>query len=278
MLSKMFRRIEDGEAALGTIMLARGADWVEIVGDADMDYICIDMMMTAIDWSEAAEMIRAACRFNMTPWVRLPAYPWGDLAVDAGLAAGVLRALSIGAEVVTASLNTRAQVEGFVRPSLDHHRRAYIDAAFHDLDGAQLAALDEHLKRTTMVMPLLESMEAISSLDEILSVPNLRAIFFGMGDLSRELGYPSEDRHPEVRRQLAGWIAKARDRGLCVFVSQMPKLDSDDVGEGAAWIIEHGAHAVWMPYPTYLVHELYLRMVPTVRDKVSASNHRGTKP
>lgn len=269
MASKMFRRMDSGEAALGTIMLARGADWVEIMGDADMDYVCVDMMMTAIDWAEVAEMIRAAGRFDMTPWVRLPAYPWGASGVDGGLAAGVLRALSIGAEVVTASINTREQVEAFVRPSLDHHRRAYIDAAFHDLDAAGLAALDEELKRTTIVMPLLESTEAIESLDEIIDVPNLRGVFFGMGDLSRELGYPSEDRHPEVRRQLAEWIAKSRDRGLRVFVSQMPKLDPDDVAEGAAWIIEHGAHAVWMPYPTYLVHELYMRMVPTVRNRLT---------
>jgi 4-hydroxy-2-oxoheptanedioate aldolase len=271
----MFQRFAADEAALGTIMLARGADWVEIMGDAGMDYVCIDMMMTAIDWAEASEMVRAACRFDMTPWIRLPAYPWGGGGVDHGLAAGTLRGLSIGAEVITASVNTRAQVESLIRPSLDHHRRAYIDAAFHDLDADGLAALDVDLKESTIVMPLLESVEAIECLDDILGLDDLRGVFFGMGDLSRELGHPSEDRHPEVRAQLAEWIDKARAADKRVFVSQMPKLDSDDVAEGAAWIIEHGAHAVWMPYPTYLIHELYRAMVPTVRERVAGGRRDG---
>ena len=122
----MHDRIARGELALGTLMTTHGAELVEIVGYSGLDFVCIDLMTTSLDWGDVASMVLAAKRYDVTPWVRLPAYPWAGDQPDPALPAEALRALAIGAECVMASVNTAAGVEQLMRPMENAHRRFYI--------------------------------------------------------------------------------------------------------------------------------------------------------
>jgi 2-keto-3-deoxy-L-rhamnonate aldolase RhmA len=267
MKSKFFQRLDSDESPIGSIIIANGADWVETVCDAGVDYVCIDFMITSIDWAGAAEMIRAAGRYNVTPWIRLQAYPWGS-GTPVNLSADVLRALSIGAEVVVASVNSAEEVRMMLAPGSDQHRRPYVEVKFNDASKAT-TDLDPNVAAQTLIMPLLESREAIENVGEIVQVDGLKGVFLGMGDLAREYGTPGNDRSPAVREMVKHVVEVASAAGVDVFTSMPPRWDIDDVTEGARWYAENGAKAVWLPYPTYVVHQYYTRAVQSVRKALS---------
>src|SRR5258708_19842905 len=123
-------------------------------------------MITAIDWRETADMVRAANRYNMTSWVRLPSYPWGRKTPYIPTAE-VVRALSVGVEVVTVSLDSPEEVEATLAPAGDHHRRIYIHDRVYD---QYLEGRTEDLKNETLMMPHLETHITISTSPDILSL------------------------------------------------------------------------------------------------------------
>ena len=111
-MSRMYERYAREQLATGTITLNHGLEFVEVLGYSGLDFICIDLMVTSLDWSEVAQMVLAAKRYQVTPWVRLSTYPWGEQGeMDPGLPAQVSRAFALGAECVLASVNSAAQVK-----------------------------------------------------------------------------------------------------------------------------------------------------------------------
>ena len=68
----------------------------------------------------------------------------------------------------------------------------------------------------TMVLPMVEEVEAVENIDAILAVDGLEAIFIGPGDMSLTMGYPGQPFHPEVRARVDLVVKKARERGIHV--------------------------------------------------------------
>ncbi len=269
-MSRMFDRLRHSELAIGTSLITQGPEWIEILGYAGLDFVCIDFMISATDWHQAAEMIRAARLYGVTPWVRLQGYPWrGSSVPDARLPADVLRALAIGAEGVTASVNTAEQVEAILRPASDWHRRAYIWQ--HDPDRSPLAAHIDEGEEPPIVFPMLESLESVANLESIFRVPGIKAIFLAMGDLTREMGHPFDDRHPDVRSFVARTAALAKQNGVMVFANTMAYLKGTDTPQAAAeavnWYANAGISVVWLPSPWTVVQRYYEKVLGSVDDQ-----------
>lgn len=66
------------------VIREQGDEWVEALGYCGMDFACIDFMITSIDWSHAAHMVRTCNQHEMTPWVRLQSFSWGRSAHSTG--------------------------------------------------------------------------------------------------------------------------------------------------------------------------------------------------
>jgi 2-keto-3-deoxy-L-rhamnonate aldolase RhmA len=267
-MSRMHDRLARGETAIGTLITTHGPELVEIVGYSGLDFACIDLMTTSLDWGDVATMVLAARRYDVTPWVRLPAYPWAGDDPDPGLAADVLRALAIGAECVMASVNTAEAVELLLRPAENAHRRFYIlqGRARQTAEQARLDALEpEH-----RIFPCLESRSAIDAIDAILAVPGLRQIYLGMGDLTKALGHPGDDRHPEVRAVVAEVVAKAVAKGIVVSANTLGYLGPEaDLGQrvaaGVRALADAGVGVVLIPRPAMVVQDFYERTLDLVR-------------
>ena len=60
----------------------------------------------------------------------------------------------------------------------------------------------------TMVIVLIEEIEAIANLDEILTVPDIDVFFVAPSDLSQTMGHIGNVEHPEVQAAIDGAIAK----------------------------------------------------------------------
>jgi 4-hydroxy-2-oxoheptanedioate aldolase len=54
----------------------------------------------------------------------------------------------------------------------------------------------------SLAIIIIESKEGLERLDEILEVKDIDVVYFGAYDLSQELGYPGDVRHPEVIRTI----------------------------------------------------------------------------
>jgi 4-hydroxy-2-oxoheptanedioate aldolase len=276
-MSRIFERLERDEPAIGTFVHTHGPEWVELLAEVGLDHVCLDFMLTSLDWNEAANMIRAGERYGLDSIIRLQAYPWASGASDTHVPSDTLRALSIGATGVMASVNTPEQVEAMIRPASDWHRRIHLQGLLHlePLAPEDYDALVESIRNDSLVFPLIESLEALQRLDEILAVENLRAIFLGMGDLSRELGHPSDDQHPEMRELVRTVVRRGEDRGVMVFANTLGSTP-DRIRSGIDQLVDAGVRVIWIAYPTIAVETFYRGILQPIRERTRSEAAVGT--
>jgi len=272
-MSRMYERLEDEQIALGVIMPVHGPEWLEIFGYVGFDFTCLDMMVSSLTWSEIAGMILAAKRYDVTPWLRLSAYPWEADEFDSSLPAQVLRALSIGAECVLASVNRPEHVERLLQPLSNAHRRFYIQQGEHQGGGRTEAQRQlDSLEPEQRVFPCIESLAMAKRIDDILELPRLQMVYLGMGDLSRELGHPSDDRHPEVREFVKSLAAKARNKGVVVCANTLAYKQgvelTEETADGVESLVDLGIRVIMVPRATMVVQRTYEKMMREIKAKV----------
>lgn len=265
-MSRMFDRLERDEVAVGTVMLEHGPEWAELIGYAGLDFACIDMMVTSIDWREAADVVRACTRFDVTPWIRLPAFPWGGADIDPRLPADVLRAISMGFEGVLASVNTANAVAEMLGPLTEGHHRPYLSPKLVVEGVTPPRGPDDP---EPWIFPLIESLEAIENLEEICKVEGLKAVMLGMGDITRLLKQP-HDRTPEIRKLVTDTVKLATEHDVAVISVSMAAFrhegrdTPESVAEGIEWLHEAGVKVVWTPHMTAVAQRFYERVLATV--------------
>ncbi|HEY0236309.1 MAG TPA: aldolase/citrate lyase family protein [Afipia sp.] len=69
-----------------------------------------------------------------------------------------------------------------------------------------------------LLIPMIESQQAISDLDAIMSAPGVDALFLGPADLAQALGYRGEPQNPVVRSAADGVVSRAMDAGVPIGV------------------------------------------------------------
>jgi 4-hydroxy-2-oxoheptanedioate aldolase len=188
------------------------AGLVELVGRMGFDAIFIDCEHGPAGWEEVENMVRAAELADATPIVR----------VQANDPSTITRALDRGAGgVQVPHVNTRAEAEAAVRHAkfapIGHRGFAGGRAAF----GVQ-GSFTEHANAETMVVVMLEEVEALRNLDEILQVEHVDAFFIAPGDLSQSMGYPGQTDHPEVQAAIDDAVRRTRAAGRAPGVLTTP--------------------------------------------------------
>jgi len=98
---------------------------VEVAGLAGIDCFMADMMFTALDWEQIAQLIRAARGTGISPMIRVQTYPWSD-GIDQRTVSDAARALALGATAVTISIASCAQMQALLRLRSDWHRLIHI--------------------------------------------------------------------------------------------------------------------------------------------------------
>lgn len=149
----------------------------ELSARIDVDYVCVDTQHGAIDYTASVTLIQAIELGGGTPIVRVP---WNEPGI-------IGKTLDAGAHgVIVPMVNTRAEAEAVVRSAryVPDGARSWgpVMAGMRHSDNRRWA--DD----TVAVIPMIETVEAISNLDEILSVPGIDAVYVGPADLSISLG------------------------------------------------------------------------------------------
>jgi 4-hydroxy-2-oxoheptanedioate aldolase len=179
------------------------AGLVELLGRQGFDAVFIDCEHGPAGWEEVEHMVRAAELVNVTPIVR----------VQANDPPTITRALDRGAGgVQVPHVNARADAEAAVRAAkfapLGHRGYAGGRAAL----GVQ-GNFTTHANAETMVVAMLEEVEALKNLDAILQVPHIDVFFIAPGDLAQSMGYPGEMGRPEVQAAVDDAVRRTRAAG-----------------------------------------------------------------
>lgn len=186
---------------------------VELLGRSGFDAVFIDCEHGPADWSQVEDMVRAAELADVTPIVR----------VQANDGPTITRALDRGAGAVQVPhVNTREDAEAAVRHAkfapLGHRGYAGGRAAF----GVKPADFPRHANEETMVVVMLEEVEALRQLDAIVQVEHVDVFFVAPGDLAQSMGYPGQMDHPEVRAAVEDAVRRIRAAGRAPGVLATP--------------------------------------------------------
>lgn len=178
----------------------------ETMAHQGWDSLTIDMQHGVVDYQMAVNMLTAVSTTNTVPMVRVP---W----LDPGI---IMKSLDAGAyAVICPMINSRAEAEKLVSYMRYAPRGV---RSFGPIRALLYGGADYPAKANDTVIPfaMIETKQALESLDDILSVEGLDAIYVGPADLSLTLGCtPKFDQEEKpVVEAIDYIIAKAKQHGV----------------------------------------------------------------
>lgn len=156
----------------------------EVMAHQGFDSLCIDMQHGVVDYQVAVTMLQAISTTSVIPLTRVP---WNDPA-------RLMKALDAGSYgVICPMINTREQAEELVSackyPPAGIRSFGPIRAKYYAGGGTHEGGdYHEFANEETLVIPQIETQQAIDNIDEILQVPGISAIYVGPSDLAMALG------------------------------------------------------------------------------------------
>jgi 4-hydroxy-2-oxoheptanedioate aldolase len=204
-------RLASGDTPLmGTFVKLSSLEIIEMVALAGFDFVVIDTEHALLSVADVYTMIAMYSAHGVLPLVRVTDHGYGDAQryLDAG-ADGVF------IPHVSSSQQAQSVVDQLLFPPRGSRGFGYTSRAgqWGQLDGGPAEYLrrgDQEAARIAMI----EDTEAVESIQQILAVDGLDAVFVGPGDLSVSMGTPMTD--PAVERAVTDVIARAVGAGLPV--------------------------------------------------------------
>lgn len=183
MSSSLKSRWTSGEVTLGAWCMIPGALTAEAIARSGFDWVLIDMQHGCMDYETALAMIRA---IDLTPAVPIVRVPWND----PGIIGRVLDAGALGVVVpmIQTPEDARRAVEACLYPPAGRRSFGPVRVGMRDGPGYFGEA-----NTRVAVIPMIETAEALASVEDIARVPGVDALFVGPFDLSVALGLPPGD-------------------------------------------------------------------------------------
>jgi len=232
----------------------------EVMAHQGFDSLVIDMQHGVIDYQAAVTMLQA---ISTTPVIPLARVPWNDPAHlmkihDAGVYG-----------VICPMVNTREQAEALVRSCKypPHGVRSFGPVRATMYAGADYVA---HANDELVVIPMIETAEALENLDDILTTPGVDAVYVGPADLSLSLGYePGVDRtEPAVVKAQKTIAAACKRHGVVAGIHT-------GTPDYALKMIDDGYRFVTVATDFRLLASGAASAVGAVRKKVSGGERAG---
>ena len=168
-----------GEAVINGWLSIPSSFSAEVMAHQGFDSLTVDMQHGVIDYQAAVTMLQAISTTSTVPLARVP---WNDPA-------HLMKTLDAGVYgVICPMISTREQAEALVQ-ACKYPPRGF--RSWGPVRASIYAGADygDHADAEVVVMPMIETADALKNLDEILSVPGVDAIYVGPSDLSLALGY-----------------------------------------------------------------------------------------
>jgi 4-hydroxy-2-oxoheptanedioate aldolase len=173
------KKIADGVRCVGGWAAIPSVFSTEIYAAQGWDSVTLDMQHGSLDINDVVPMLQAiSSAGDATPMVRVP---WNDPA-------HVMRVLDAGAYgIICPMINTKAEAEALVRAG---RYPPMGERSFGPFRAAQYGGADywQHANEEVLLFAMVETRQAVGSLEEILSVQGINGVYVGPSDLSLSLG------------------------------------------------------------------------------------------
>ena len=194
-------KLAEGQVTV-TISGNLNSEMVDFLGPLGFDGIWIECEHGGVTWDQLGDMTRACDLWGVTPITRVNANePW--------LITRTLDRGSMG--IVTPHVNNRTEAEKAAQSA------KYAPLGYRGMfGGRQSYGVSDYFQAAndqSMVVVLLEEVEALQNLDEILQVDDRDVFFVAPSDLAQTMGHLGNPGHPEVQAAIDAAIARIVDSG-----------------------------------------------------------------
>ena len=195
------QKLQQGQTVT-TISGLQNSVIIDFLGPLGFDAAWIECEHGPVDWDALGDMTRACDLWGLTPITRVNAN-------DPGLITRTLDRGSMG--IVVPHINTREAAEQAAQSA------KYAPLGYRGMfGGRQSFGVPDYFHTAndqTMVIVLLEEVEALENIDEILKADHVDVFFVAPSDLAQTMGHIGNPDHPEVQTAIEQAINKIVNAG-----------------------------------------------------------------
>ena len=174
------RKLQAGEATLGTFAGLGSPNVLELMAHAGFDWLVIETEHNGLDAAEIEHMLMAMNGTDAIPIIRIPSA--NQVFIQRALDMG---GLGILVPMVKTAAEAGAIVQATRYPPLGSRSFGPLRAARYSFDNADYFA---QANENILVVLILETKEAVANLEAIVAVPGVDGIYLGPFDLCLSLG------------------------------------------------------------------------------------------
>lgn len=234
MKSALKERLRAGEVVHGLLSPNIEPDLVETIGLLGFELYILDAEHGPAGPPEARAVVRACEGAGLAPLVR-------PRSLDAKLILQYLDAGMKGIMLpgVKSADDVKRLVEAVKYPPEGLRGLAAMRANGFLLGAEKQEAWVARSNRETIVLPQIETMDALERVEEIASVPGLDGFIVGPRDLALAMGFPDGPGHPEIEAAIDRVTAVAKRHGLVVGTVAATGTRARDLAARGLTIILH---------------------------------------
>ena len=232
-------RLLAGEVVHGVLSPNIEPDLVETLGILGFDLYILDAEHGAAGPPEAAGVVRACEGAGLAPLVR-------PRSLDAKLILQYLDAGMTGIMLpgVKTPDDVKRLVEAVKYPPDGLRGLAAMRANGFLLGAEKQEAWVARANRETLVLPQIETKEALERVEELSSVPGLDGFIVGPRDLALAMGFPDGPGHPEIESAIDRVSTVAKRHGRVVGTVAPTGARAKDLAARGLTILLHSVTAL----------------------------------
>ena len=203
--NRVKRQLQAGQTAIA-VSGHHNADMIDFLGQFGFDGVWLEGEHGPVDWDAIGDMSRACDLWGMASVTRVNDNDPGT----------IMRALDRGTMgIVVPHVNTREAAEQAMKSA------KYAPVGYRGMFGGRqsfgVPDYFRHANDQTLIVVLIEEIEAVNNLAEILAVNDIDVFFVAPADLAQTMGHIGNHTHPDVQatidKALAQIIAAGRTAG-----------------------------------------------------------------
>ena len=194
--NRIKRQLQAGQTAIA-VSGHHNADMIDFLGQFGFDGVWLEGEHGPVDWDAIGDLSRACDLWGMASVTRVNNNDPGT----------IMRALDRGTMgIVVPHVNTREAAEQAMKSA------KFAPIGYRGMfGGRQSFGVPDYLQRAndqTLVVVLIEEIEAVNNLADILTVDNIDVFFVAPADLAQTMGHIGNHTHPDVQATIDNALAQ----------------------------------------------------------------------